>query len=81
MVLPLLPALGLDSENGKIITVLAMGAGSMMVAHANDAYFWVIANFSGLDMRTMLKTYTVSSVLMGLISLLFVYLVTFVVAV
>ena len=81
VVLPLLPALGLDSENGKIITVLAMGAGSMMVAHANDAYFWVIANFSGLDMRTMLKTYTVSSVLMGLISLLFVYLVTFVVAV
>jgi GntP family gluconate:H+ symporter len=81
VVLPLLPSLGLDSENGKIITVLAMGAGSMMVAHANDAYFWVIANFSGLDMRTMLKTYTVSSVLMGLISLLFVYLLTFVVAV
>lgn len=80
IILPLMPALGLDSDNGKIFTVLSMGAGSMMVAHANDAYFWVIAKFSGLDMRTMLKTYTVSSVLMALVSLLFIYLLSFFIA-
>ncbi len=74
IILPLMPALGLHSDNDKIITVLAMGAGSMMVAHANDAYFWVIAKFSGLDMRSMLRTYTVSSVLMAICSLILVYL-------
>ncbi len=74
IILPLMPALGLNSDNDKIITVLAMGAGSMMVAHANDAYFWVIAKFSGLDMRSMLKTYTISSVLMALCALLLVYI-------
>jgi GntP family gluconate:H+ symporter len=74
IILPLMPALGLSSDTGKIITVLSMGAGSMMVAHANDAYFWVIAKFSGLDMRTMLKTYTISSVLMAIASLLFIYI-------
>jgi GntP family gluconate:H+ symporter len=79
IILPLLPALGLNSDNGRIITVLSMGAGSMMVAHANDAYFWVISKFSGLDMRSMLKTYTVSSVLMAVISLICIYLLMLVV--
>ncbi|RZS72075.1 GntP family permease [Pseudobacter ginsenosidimutans] len=76
IVLPLLPALGLDSENGKLITVLSMGAGSMVISHANDAYFWVIAKFSGLDMRTMLRVYTLASLWMGLITILIVYILS-----
>ena len=80
IVLPLLPALGLNTDDGRIIAVLAMGAGSMMISHANDAYFWVIAKFSGLEMKQMLSVYTVASVLMGLISLLMVYLLSFILA-
>lgn len=76
IVLPLLPALGLQHGNGPLFSVLAMGAGSMMVSHANDAYFWVIAKFSGLDMKTMLYVYTVASVLMGIVSLLFIYILS-----
>lgn len=76
IVQPLLPALGLDTENGRLLTVLSMGAGSMMISHANDAYFWVIAKFSGLDMRTMLKVYSVATIWMGLITLLTVYIVS-----
>src|SRR5205085_10434868 len=53
IVAPLLPALGLTSDHGKLLCVLSMGAGSMMVSHANDAYFWVIAKFSGIEMKTM----------------------------
>ena len=70
---PLLPALGLETDTGKLLCVLSMGAGSMMISHANDAYFWVIAKFSGLDMRTMLKVYSVATLLMGLMTLLTVY--------
>jgi GntP family gluconate:H+ symporter len=76
IVLPLLSVLGLDTENGKLLCVLAMGAGSMMISHANDAYFWVIARFSGLDMKTMLRVYSVSTILMGLTSLAMVYLLS-----
>lgn len=65
---PLLPALGLATENGQLLCVLSMGAGSMMISHANDAYFWVVAKFSGLDMKTMLRVYTVGSVIMGMVS-------------
>ncbi|MEP6750695.1 MAG: GntP family permease, partial [Bacteroidota bacterium] len=47
IVQPLLPALGLNTPNGELLCVLSMGAGSMFLSHANDAYFWVIAKFSG----------------------------------
>ncbi|HXR04781.1 MAG TPA: GntP family permease [Verrucomicrobiae bacterium] len=76
IVQPLLPDLGLATEKGQLFAVLAMGAGSMMISHVNDAYFWVIAKFSGLEMKTMLKVYSVASVLMGLVSLLMIYLLS-----
>lgn len=76
IVLPLLPALGLDTENGRLLCVLAMGAGSMMISHANDAYFWVIAKFSGLEMKTMLKVYSTATILMGLTTITAVYILS-----
>ncbi len=76
IVLPLLPVLGLNSENGKLLCVLAMGGGSMMISHANDAYFWVIAKFSGLEMKTMLKVYSTATILMGLTTLTMVYILS-----
>src|SRR5690606_3677234 len=36
IMLPLLPTLGLADDAGRILCVLAMGAGSMVVSHAND---------------------------------------------
>ena len=80
IVLPLLTALGLDTPNGHLLTVLAMGAGSMMISHANDAYFWVIAKFSGLELKTMLRVYSVATVLMGITSLIMVYILSIVIA-
>ncbi|HTQ52614.1 MAG TPA: GntP family permease [Candidatus Acidoferrales bacterium] len=71
---PLLPALGLETAKGQLFTVLSMGAGSMMISHVNDAYFWVITKFSGLDIKTMLRVYSVASLLMGLVSMLMIYL-------
>jgi GntP family gluconate:H+ symporter len=76
IVLPLLPALGLNSDNGRLLCVLAMGAGSMMISHANDAYFWVIAKFSGLDTKTMLKVYSTATVIMGVTTFLMVYILS-----
>jgi gluconate:H+ symporter, GntP family len=76
IVQPLLPALGLDSEAGKLLAVLSMGAGSMMISHANDAYFWVITKFSGIEMNAMLKVYSTATIWMGLVTLLMIYLLS-----
>jgi GntP family gluconate:H+ symporter len=76
IVQPLLPALGLNTINGELICVLAMGAGSMTVSHANDAYFWVVSKFSGIDMKSMLRVYTVATGLMGLVTLLMIWILS-----
>ncbi len=76
MVLPMLPFLGLDHAMGRVFAVLAMGAGSMMVSHANDSYFWVISRFSGVGMAAMLRVYTVATLLMGLVAVSTVYLLS-----
>ncbi len=78
IVQPLLLPLGLNTDNGKLLCVLSMGAGSMMISHANDAYFWVITKFSSLEMKTMLKVYSVATILMGITALLMVYALSFV---
>ncbi|MFB2118232.1 GntP family permease [Parapedobacter sp. 2B3] len=76
MVLPVLPSLGLDNEMGRVFAVLAMGAGSMMVSHANDSYFWVISRFSGVGMGTMLRVYTAATFIMGCVAIGAVYLLS-----
>ncbi|HEY4195662.1 MAG TPA: GntP family permease, partial [Mucilaginibacter sp.] len=76
IILPLVPVLGLGSDTGRLLCVLSMGAGSMVISHANDAYFWVIAKFSGLEMGTMLKVYSIATLLMGLTTLAMVYILS-----
>ena len=67
IVAPLLGSLGLDSEWGRMLTVLALGAGSVVVSHANDSYFWVITKFSNIDINESLRVYSTSTIVMGLV--------------
>lgn len=76
-VAPMLGVLGLDSSQGRLLAMLAMGAGSMIVSHANDSYFWVISNFSGVDPGTNLKVYSTSTIIMGLTVFFCVWCVSF----
>jgi GntP family gluconate:H+ symporter len=66
-IVPMLETLGLGSEWGRILAMLSMGAGSMIVSHANDSYFWVISSFSGLDIKTTLRVYSSSTLVMGIV--------------
>ena len=66
LVTPLLADLGIHNPMGITFTILSMGAGSMIVSHANDAYFWVISRFSNMETAATLKVYTVSTFFMGL---------------
>lgn len=69
IVASLLPGLGLDSEMGRVLTVMATGAGAMTVSHSNDSYFWVVAETSGFDTATAYKSHTMASLFMGLASI------------
>ena len=67
LVAPMLSLLGLDTEWGRLFAMLSMGAGSMVISHANDSYFWVVANFSEIDSDATLKVYSSSTLVMGLV--------------
>lgn len=75
LVTPLLSNLGLDTGIGLSLALLSMGAGSMMISHANDAYFWVISRFSNLNTATTLKVYSFATLLMGITVQVLVWLI------
>jgi gluconate:H+ symporter, GntP family len=66
LVAPLLGDLGLDSPERVTLAILSMGAGSMMISHANDAYYWVISRFSNIGTAATLKVYSIATLFMGL---------------
>jgi GntP family gluconate:H+ symporter len=70
---PMISILGLDSEVGRLFTMLAIGAGSMLVSHANDSYFWVVSNFSDIDPDTTLKVYSTTTIVTGFVVFAFVW--------
>ena len=69
IILPILPMLGLDSEMGKVWAILSLGVGSMTVSHANDSYFWVVTQMSGMSVREAYRTHTFATLLQGVIGL------------
>jgi GntP family gluconate:H+ symporter len=76
LIAPMLSSVGLDSLNGKVLAVMATGAGAMTISHANDSYFWVVTQFSGMDVKTGLKTHTIGTLIQGVASIIFIYLLT-----
>ncbi len=68
LVAPLLPALGLDSETGKALAVVAIGAGAMAVSHVNDSFFWVVTRLTGLNLTQGLKLHSAGSALQALVA-------------
>ena len=72
MIAPLLDALGLSSEMGKVLSVLAIGAGAMTVSHLNDSYFWVVSQFSKMSTNVALRSHTVATLLQGITAILLI---------
>ena len=56
----------------------ATASGAMMVSHANDAYFWVIAQFSGLSMQETYRSFSLMSMVLSVCSLVFILLLALV---
>ncbi len=73
---PLLAPLGLDSENARALVVVAIGAGSMVVSHANDSYFWVVTQFSRMDLDTGYKLQTLGTLVQGVVAAVTVWAVS-----
>lgn len=69
---PIAASLGLN----PILIFLASGAGARSCCHVNDSYFWVYTNCMGFDMKTGLKTLSLSNIFMALGGLVATFIVS-----
>lgn len=78
MVSPLMVQMGMTSEVAKVLVVLAIGAGSMTVSHANDSFFWVVSQFSDMDTSTAYKCQTGVTLVQGIVAITFISILGFI---
>ncbi len=72
---PLMSQLGFESEMAKALVVLSIGAGSAVVSHANDSFFWIITQMTGMDVATGYRLQSVGSGIMGTSAALVVFVI------
>lgn len=73
LIAPIVGDLGLDSEMGRVLAVMSIGAGAMTVSHSNDSFFWVVSQFSKMPVTTAYRAQTVATLVQGLTALCGVY--------
>jgi GntP family gluconate:H+ symporter len=76
---PLLGTLGLETPTAKALVVVAIGAGSMVVSHANDSYFWVVTGFSGMTVKQGYKLQTLGTLVEGMAAAIALWIISLIV--
>ena len=71
-------AAGMSTTHTALL-VLAVGAGSLFFSHVNDAGFWLVKEYFGMDVPQTLKTWSVMETLISVVALGFVLLLSLVV--
>lgn len=68
------------SDIDPVFYVLAIGAGAMMFSHTNDSFFWVVSQFTGMNVKDMLKHYTIPTAIVGCTAFLCILVLQFLTA-
>jgi len=76
LMLPLLPSLGFESDISRAMVVVAIGAGSNVVSHANDSFFWVMTQMSDLNVKQGYKLLSVGTGLLGITAMIILSIIS-----
>ncbi len=57
-------------------TAAAVTAGSMVVSHANDPYFWIVSHYSGVSTRESYKYFTTATFIAGVASFAVIWIMS-----
>lgn len=74
IVAPIMGSLGFETEIQKALVVVAIGAGSAVFSHANDSFFWVITQMTGMDVKTGYRFHSLGTLVLGTSAAVFVYI-------
>lgn len=62
---PMMATLGFETELQKAMVVVAIGAGSAVISHANDSFFWVVTRLSGMDIKAGYRFHSLGTLVLG----------------
>lgn len=79
IVAPMLEPLGLATPTGRALAVVAIGAGSMVVSHANDSYFWIVTQLSGMSVQQGYRLQTLGTLVEGAVAAVTVWIISVIV--
>ena len=74
IMVPMMDTLGFVSPIEKAIVVIAVGAGSAVFSHANDSFFWVVTQLSGMDVKTGYRLHSLGTFVLGTSAAVFLFL-------
>ena len=57
------------------LLVIATGAGSLMLSHVNDAGFWMVKEYLGLNVKETFKTWTVMETLLSFVAFAIAFII------
>jgi GntP family gluconate:H+ symporter len=70
----MMATLGFDTGLEKAMVVIAIGTGSAVFSHANDSFFWVVGQLSGMDAKTSYRIYSLGTFILGTSGAVFLYI-------
>ncbi len=70
---PVAETLGIQGPHLALL-VIAIASGATILSHVNDSGFWLVSRYLGLDEAQTLKSWTVSTTLIGVVSFIVVSL-------
>ena len=76
LVAPLIGDLGFTSDMSIALVVVAIGAGSLVVSHANDSFFWVLTQMTDMTISQGYRLHSVASGLLGTTAIIIIYILT-----
>ena len=76
LIAPFLPAMGLEDDLSRALVVVAIGAGSAVVSHANDSFFWVVTQMSNMSVRQGYRLQSLGSAVLGFSAMIVVWLLS-----
>lgn len=71
LVAPMLVTAGIEGALPLALVVMAIGAGAMTVSHVNDSFFWVVTQYSGMEVTQAYKAQTMATLLQGVTTIVF----------
>ncbi len=80
IMMPMMGSLGFTGGFEKVMVVLAIGAGSAVFSHANDSFFWVITQLTGMDVKTGYRLFSLGTFILGTSAAVFIYLFYLIIA-